>query len=357
MRSMGDHWRARLRRGGLAALALAGLAAPGLAAMASGWAWPSLPAHVAPPPVPANNAMSAAKITLGRALFYEPALSSTGTLPCAGCHQQARGFTDGEARHVGVSGEMGLRNVPGLANVGWRSPLTWADPNVRTLEQQALVPMTGEAPVEMGMHGADAVLAQRLSASDCYKAMFAKAFPETGGRIDFAAVTAALASFERTMLSFDSPYDRYLRGEQDAIGPDARAGAALFARAGCAECHSGPDLTDNAMHYTGTEDQNEHCGYGMRECDANERPTSQFRTPSLRNVAVTGPWLHDGQSRSIEDAIRRHDPAAMAGLDMGPILAFLDAQTDTHFLHDPALARPEKTCVVPAASYRVASRN
>ncbi len=298
--------------------------------------------------------MSAVKIALGRQLFYEPALSSNGTLPCAECHQQQRGFTDGLPRHIGVSGDMGVRNVPGLANVAWRTSLTWADPTVTSLEKQALVPMTGEAPVEMGMHGQDAELLRRLSSSDCYRAMFASAFPERKGRIDFQTVAAALSAFQRTIMSFDSSYDRFLRGDQAALSPIARQGAALFKQIGCTNCHSGQDLTDNKHHYVGTEDLSEACGYGRKECDENDRPDTNFRTPSLRNVAVTGPWMHDGKSPSMDDAIRRHASAALIDVEVAPLIAFLKSQTDEQFLRNPALAKPAHGCAVPANLYQAA---
>lgn len=334
----------------LAAIALSGTSY----AASAVWSWAILPATITPPPIPADNAMTAAKVALGRQLFYEPALSSNGTLPCAECHQQQRGFTDGLPRHIGVSGDMGVRNVPGLANVAWRTSLTWADPTVTSLEKQALVPMTGEAPIEMGMHGQDAELLRRLSSSDCYKTMFASAFPDRKGRIDFQTVAAALSAFQRTMVSFDSPYDRFQRGDLAALSPVARQGAALFKQIGCTNCHSGQDLTDNKHHYVGTEDLSEACGYGRKECDENDRPDTNFRTPSLRNVVVTGPWMHDGKSPSIDDAIRRHAAAALIDVDVAPLLTFLKAQTDEHFLRNPALAKPVNGCAVPATLYRIA---
>jgi cytochrome c peroxidase len=350
------------QRGSAALILVAvGLIAIGLSrtsfAAVKRWPWTALPATMAPPPVPADNVMTAAKIALGRQLFYEPALSSNGTLPCAECHQQQRGFTDGLPRHIGVSGDVGLRNVPGLANVAWRSSLTWADPSVTSLEQQALVPMTGEAPIEMGMHGQDGELLRRLSSSDCYKAMFASAFPEHKGRIDFQSVAAALSAFQRTMVSFDSPYDRYLRGDKTALSPIAQQGAALFKQIGCTNCHSGQDMTDNQHHYVGTEDLSETCGYGRKECDENDRPDTNFRTPSLRNVAVTGPWMHDGRSPSIDDAIRRHAAMSLVGVDVKPLLAFLATQTDVQFLRNPGLMKPANGCTVPDTLYRTASAN
>lgn len=265
-------------------------------------------------------------------------------MACADCHQQARGFSDGQMTHVGVTGDMGVRNVPGLANVAWRTGLTWTDAGIATLEAQAMVPMTGAKPVEMGMAGKDAELAQRLDADPCYRRLFAQAFPGSGTGLSYAKVTAALGAFQRMMISFGSPHDR------GTSSPLARKGAAQFAASGCASCHSGADFTDGQVHYVGTAAPGEvdASAYGGKPLPPGfEPPPERFRTPSLRNVAVTGPWLHDGQSPSIDLAIRRHAAAQLTGADMPALLAFLNSLTDRDFLTDEALGPPPSTC--PAA--------
>jgi cytochrome c peroxidase len=255
------------------------------------------------------------------------------------------GFSDGLATHAGVDGGKGIRNVMGLANVAWRSPLTWADATVTHLEQQALVPMTGEHPVEMGLKDADAKVAARLGADDCYVRMFSSAFPESRGRIGLAEVARALAAFQRTLISRDSPADRFRGGEAAALSPLARRGAGQFA-ANCAECHRGPDLTDDQHHYVGT-DASAGSTYGGPALDPTADTVAWFRTPSLRNVAITGPWLHDGSARTIEQAIRSHAPTRLGGADMPALLAFLDAQTDRRFLSDARFAKPATACGRP----------
>lgn len=333
-------WSAMATGGALALVADLGVA---------GWHWGRLPVGAAPPPVPAGNGMSAAKVALGRRLFYDPALSRDGTLACAGCHEQGRGFADGQRVHMGVTGEMGIRNVPGLANVAWRSPLTWTDAKLETLEQQALVPMTGERPVEMGMKGAEAEIARRLAADPCYRALFAAAFPgrmQVGAGIGLGEVTAALASFQRTLISTDMPYDRYRGGRKDALSAPARRGEAQFRAAGCADCHGGADLTDNRFHYAGTTALGDFPGYNQKEPDAAEALVQEFRTPSLRNVAVTGPWLHDGSAATMEDAIRRHAATLLGKVMMPDMLAFMDALTDRAFLTEPRFGKPVGRCGV-----------
>ncbi|MET0361876.1 MAG: cytochrome c peroxidase [Sphingobium sp.] len=332
------------------------LIAAGLVAMGStagavrqGWRWPALPTGVTAPAIPADNDMSAIKVALGRRLFYDPVLSRDGTLSCAGCHRQERGFTDGLSTHVGVSGEMGIRNVPGLANVGWRPALTWTEANITTLEAQASVPMTGTRPVEMGMAGQEQALAARLNADPCYRRLFAAAFPGGDRVASFAKITAALGAFQRTMISFDSPFDRYLAGHKGGIPAAAVTGFGQFKSAGCASCHSGPDFTDAKLHYVGTAAPSEGDGaaYGGKPLPPGfVPPPDSFRTPSLRNVAVTGPWLHDGRADSIEAAIRRHAAPALAGTDMPALLAFLDSLTDRTFLTAAHLSKPSAACPV-----------
>ncbi|WHO37261.1 cytochrome-c peroxidase [Sphingobium sp. AP49] len=333
-----------MRLGGAAIIGAAALLATGLGAVRPTWRWPALPAGVAAPSIPADNGMSAAKVALGRRLFYDRALSADGSMACADCHQQEKGFADGLSTHRGVMGDMGVRNVPGLANVAWRSGLTWTEAGLSTLEQQAMVPMTGTKPVEMGLAQDDAGLARRIGADPCYRRMFAAAFPGAQGGVGFAEVTAALAVFQRTMISFGSAHDR------GALSPLAARGAAQFKAAGCADCHSGTDLTDSKTHYVGTSAPREadSAAYGGKPLPPGvEPPPEQFRTPSLRNVAVTGPWLHDGQSPTIESAIRRHAAPMLADVDMPALLAFLDALTDHDFLNNAALARPPATCPIP----------
>lgn len=338
------------RRLAFAPILLACLASAAVAIVPmSTWQWPALPSGVAPPPVPADNAMNAAKVALGRRLFHDRALSADNSLSCADCHQQSRGFTDGQATHAGVTGEMGLRNVPGLANVGWRTGLTWTDANLATLEDQAMVPMTGTKPVEMGMAAHDPRIERRLAADPCYPRLFQAAFPGRVGSMRFAEVSAALGAFQRTLIAFGTPYDRHRRGENGAMSALAIRGLGEFNRIGCASCHGGPNFTDDATHYTGTAapGETDASAYGGKPLPPGFKPpVEQFRTPGLRNVAVTGPWLHDGSATSMDMAVRRHAAGALADADMPAIIAFLEALTDRAFLTDARFGPPGKACPV-----------
>lgn len=301
---------------------------------APAWRW-TLPAGISPPMIPSDNPMTAAKVELGRRLFYDADLSLDGTMSCATCHEQKHAFADGNRTRPGVTDEPGRRNVPALANVAWFTPLNFADPAATTLETQAATPVFGTHPVEMGMAGHEAEIGKRFGRDSCYQSMFARAFPENGGRIDFPNVARALASFERTLISYGSAWDRR------QLGPDAQAGSALFAR-DCATCHSGPNFTDLAMHRLGPADP-ARPDQGLFEKTGIDADRGKFRTPSLRNVALTGPWWHDGSARRLDEAISRHGLTHDAA-EVRQLIAFLTALSDTEFTRRKSLAMPEEAC-------------
>lgn len=318
------------------------VAAFALTAAAAPWQW-TLPARIPAPEVPADNPMSAAKVALGRRLFYDADLSVDGTMACATCHEQRRAFADSNATHAGGHGDPGRRNVPGLANVAWLSPLTWADPRLHSLEQQAAVPVTGTTPVEMGMAGRESEIGERLAKDACYRAMFAAAFPDDG-RIDFAHIAKALAAFERTLVSFDTPYDAWMRGDGAAFSSAARDGAMLFRRR-CAGCHSGRLMTDGRFHRILPASPRDP---GAGEVTKRPADSGAFRTPSLRNVALTAPYFHDGSAGTIADAVKRHPSARRTPpAEMEAIVAFLNALTDRRFVADKRHALPEEACGKP----------
>ncbi len=299
-----------------------------LVAAAPSWRWP-LPSGVVLPAVPAANPITDAKVALGHRLFYDADLSIDGTMACSTCHEQHRGFADGNRTHAGVHGDPGRRNVPGLANVAWRRTLTWGDPRITSMEAQVATPLTGTAPVEMGMAGMNAELARRLGHDACYRRMFHAAFPDHGGKIDEATVSMALASFQRTLVSFGAPVDR---GQEPAVGK------AIFARA-CARCHAGRDFTDDRFHALRPAEGRDR---GLGEITSNASDDGRFRTPSLRNVAVTGPWLHDGSAATLSAAIVAHpdiDPA-----DVPALVDYLHALTDRSFLTDRRFDYPDTAC-------------
>ncbi len=349
---------------------------------APGWRW-QLPVWLPPPLVPADNPMSAAKVELGRRLFYDGRLSADGTVACSTCHAQRLAFTDGRAHPIGVTGEAHPRSAMMLANVGYQPVLTWANPLVTRLEHQALLPLFGEAPVEMGLAGQQAEMLARLADDADYPALFAAAFP--AGGIDLAGITRALAAFQRALISADAPYDRYRHGGQaNAISPAAKRGEALFfsERLECFHCHGGPHFTDSVAHQrkplaeygfhnTGLYNLGRYGGYppggeGLVEHTGEPRDMGHFRAPSLRNVAVTAPYMHDGSIATLPEVIAhyaaggrriRRGPLAGDGArnpwkspflpgfrlsqrEVTDLVAFLESLTDQGFLTNPAYADP-----------------
>lgn len=314
------------------------------------WRW-NLPDFV-PPAVPDDNRMTSAKVELGRRLFYDADLSANGTMSCGTCHEQKRAFADGNRSHAGVHGDAGRRNVPGLANVAFAPSLTWADSSLTTLEKQAAVPLFGDHPVEMGMKGMEAELIRRLTKDSCYRSMFRRAFPETDGAISMPSVMRALASFERTLISRDSPYDRYLGGEREALSKLAVEGQGLFA-AHCAGCHTGPDFTDYRFHaLEPAQTKGSDPDRGLAETTGNPADAGRFRTPSLRNVGLTAPYMHDGNATTLDDALRRHTGqvpvvAALTERQRAALRDFLDTLTDDQFVSDSRFTYPPSACGRP----------
>jgi cytochrome c peroxidase len=242
-----------------------------------------------------------------------------------------------------VHGDPGQRNVPGLANVAWMTTLTWGNPRLTRLEAQAAVPITGKTPVEMGMAGQESEIARRLAKDDCYRAMFARAFPG-GGAIDFSHVAKALAAFERTLVSFDSPYDAWGRGNRSALSPEAIIGAAEF-RHSCSSCHSGPLLSDGKFHKLLSPSPGDR---GLGEITLKAADNGRFRTPSLRNVDLTAPYFHDGSAKTLTDAVRRHPgTAALSETRLATLSAFMAALTDRHFTRDARYSLPDQACGKP----------
>ncbi|MEM1182841.1 MAG: MbnH family di-heme enzyme [Acidobacteriota bacterium] len=337
----------------------------------SGYEW-NLPEGYPPPRVPADNPMSDVKVELGRQLFYDTRLSRDGTMSCASCHGQALAFTDGQARSIGVTGQLHPKSAMSLANVGYATSLTWDDPGVLTLEEQLLTPLFGHDPAEMGLRG-PSDLEAKLAGDWSLEIHFRVAFPEEP-RLNAKNAAKALAAFQRTLVSGDSAFDRYLYGDEaTALTPSARRGMRLFfsARLGCSECH-GRFLFQGPVHFEGSLDhrpdfQNtglydlgdgrypeENPGLVRHTGDAADR--GRFKIPSLRNVGLTAPYMHDGSVLTLE-AVLDHYAAggrapnnpfkspAIAGFSMGcqerdDLVAFLHSLTDRQFLEDRRFSDP-----------------
>ncbi len=345
----------------------------------------NLPPWAAPPIVPADNPMTNEKVALGHYLFYDRRLSGNLTFSCASCHQQKFAFADARATALGSTGMHHPRRTPTLTNVGYYTVLTWANPLQRKLEKQMLVPMFGEHPVELGLAGREKLLIARLAADPRYQLMFRDAFPRESQPITLGNITKAIASFERTMISFSSPYDRYRYGHEiDAISPAAKRGERLFfsERLDCFHCHGGVNFSDStadtrtrlfqrSFHNTGLYNIHGTGAYpannmGVFEVTHDAKDIGAFKAPTLRNVAVRAPYMHDGSVKDL-DAVLDHYSAGGRTIAGGPnagvgrlnrhkdlvihgfplnlqerrdLIAFLRSLTDERFLNDPSFADP-----------------
>jgi cytochrome c peroxidase len=295
-----------------------------------------LPPGVPKPRVPADNPMTPAKVELGRHLFYDTRLSLNETQACASCHLPEHAFTDRLATSVGSTGDHTPRGSMSLVNVGYLTTLTWANPVLVALEDQALVPMFGEEPVELGLAGQEATLLDRLAGDPTYAQLFPAAFPDAAEPISLGSVVRALASFERTILSFSSPYDRYAYGgDPDALSESAKRGRDLFFSESldCFHCHGGFNFSDSTahegttivetmFHNTGLYNVDGKGAYpatntGLFEHTGVASDMGRFRAPTLRNIALTAPYMHDGSIPTL-DAVLDHYAAGGRTIAAGP---------------------------------------
>lgn len=340
----------------------------------SAFAW-RLPAAVALPVEPDNNPMTEEKFQLGRHLFYDTRLSANGDVACASCHHQDKAFSDGRQFPLGTYGDQHPRNAQSLGNTAWFATFNWARPDVTTLEEQIRAPLFNTEPIpEHGLNDSNipTVLAQ-LQADSTYQTLFVAAFPqlEEGGAWSFDAhIIPALASFVRGLTTFNSPYDQYLAGDRAALSLSARRGLSLFAdeRLECTHCHFDDYfLTNNRMdrsrrfaepsfHNTGAVAVFSAPNRGVFEITANPGQFGQFRTASLRNIALTAPYSHDGSHATLEDIIdtysqggKRGDFSTDGNLSPGfiltrdeknDLLAFLCSLTDLTFIRNPRYSNP-----------------
>ncbi|MDB5975791.1 MAG: cytochrome-c peroxidase [Nevskia sp.] len=323
-----------------------------LAAMPWAQAW--MTAHATPRlqvpegwPVPrydfAGNPVTSAGFALGRRLFYDPILSRDGSIACGSCHQQFAAFAhlDHRVSH-GIGGVNGKRNTPGLFNLAWQPDLMW-DGSVHHLELQPVAPMSN--PVEMG--GSLALAVDKLRRNARYPELFAQAFGSPG--VDSQRLLRALAQFTGTLVSADSRYDRFVKGKE-AFTPQERDGLDLF-REHCASCHREPLFSDFSYRNNGLDAAPRDAGRAV--VSGRDEDQGRFRVPSLRNIALTAPYMHDGRYDSLEQVLDHYsggiqpsptlDPSLAHGVPLSPdqrtaLLAFLDTLTDESFVHDRRFA-------------------
>jgi cytochrome c peroxidase len=336
---------------------------------------PALPAyewHLPPgfprPAVPADNPMSSAKVELGRRLFHETRLSSNGRYACASCHRPELAFTDGRAHAQGATGDSVKHAAMSLANVAYSPALTWNDARVRSLESQMRRPLFNEHPLEMGLKSGGRAAVAALSADTVYRDLFAAAFPDDATPISMDHIIKAVAAFERSLISGRSPFDRYVFDDDaTALTVAQKRGMALFfsARVGCAQCHSGINFSGPLIYEGHDKDSAGFANTGLYDVDgrgaypAGDRglievthqpgDMGRFRVPTLRNIALTAPYMHDGSLANLEAVIDhyarggqrnpRRDPRLrplfLTPQERADLVAFLQSLTDRDFVDDP----------------------
>ncbi len=303
-----------------------------------------LPPGFPMPVLPADNELTAARVALGKKLFYDPVLSRDSSLSCAGCHRQELAFADDRALSPGVEGRLGFRNSPTLANVAYLD-LVNKDGGVVKLDVQALVPI--EDHNEMDFRGLFA--AERLLADPAYVELSQRAYARDPSSW---VITRALAAFQRTLISGNARYDRARRGEQNLTEAEARGQALFFSeRTQCSSCHGGFNFTENAFENNGR--YAEYADNGRWRVTGLESDKGKFRVPTLRNIAQTAPYMHDGSLPDLRAVIDHYDgggaghpnqsekirPLGLTETEKADLIAFLKTLTDSTFLTNPAFAQ------------------
>ena len=247
--------------------------------------------------VPSDNAMTAEKIALGKQLYFDGRLSADNKVSCASCHDPAKGFSNGDRFATGVEGKKGGRSAPTVINTAYGSLQFW-DGRAKTLEDQALGPI--QNPIEMNMT-LDAVI-KKLNGIDGYKTQFKRVFGSDGATAD--GIAKAIAAYERTVISGNAPFDRFKAGDQKALSEQAQRGQKLFfGKAHCSACHAGPNFTDNSFHNVGVGMDQKDFDKGRADISKLSGDTGAFKTPTLREIAKSGPYFHDGSAKTLEDVI------------------------------------------------------
>lgn len=255
-----------------------------------------LPLGLEPFKVPADNPLTKAKIELGKQLYFDTRLSSDNTVSCASCHDPDKGWSNDEAFATGVDGQVGGRSAPTIINSAY-FPLQFWDGRAKGLEGQALGPIAN--PIEMNLPIDDAV--EKLNAIDGYRKQFRKVF-QTDVTAD--GIAKAIASFERTVLSGDAPFDRFKAGDESALSPAAKRGMDLFFnKAKCSACHKGHSFTDLAFHNLGVGFDKDNPDLGRFEVTKQEGDRGSFKTPVLRDIHTSAPYMHDGSLKTLKEVV------------------------------------------------------
>jgi cytochrome c peroxidase len=293
--------------------------------------------------IPVDNALTNFRVQLGKQLFFDKRLSKDSSISCGSCHFQENAFADFKPKSIGINNATGIRNAPSLANIGYH-PYLFRDGGATTLETQILAPIEDEN--EMGFSITEVI--ERLKQISYYNEMAMKAYNRT---FDAFVLTRAIAAFERTLISGNSRYDQFLNGYENALNDSEKRGKDLFFsnKANCSVCHSGFDFTDYSFKNIGL--------YEIYQDTGRERITlipsdkGKFKVPSLRNVEVTAPYMHDGSIMSLEGVVEHFNSGGknhfnkdvdirklnLSSQEKTDIVNFLKSLTDETFLNSTAL--------------------
>ena len=308
-------------------------------------------------PSPKRNPLSPAGVVLGRKLFYDPILSKSGEISCASCHRQSNTFADSVAlTTIGETGNALLRNTPALINLAWQQRYFW-DGGVRDLESQAFGALQhpDEMATDLGL------VTEKLNNDPMYQEMFREAFHIDS--ISSKYITRALAQFERTLISASSKYDRWKRGDSTLLSDKEMAGLVVFEQ-NCGSCHPPPFFMDHSFHNNGLDSlfdkENLGINQGRYRISFDENDVGKFKTPTLRNVALSAPYMHDGRYESLEEVLDHYANGMVESATLNPffrkksdglgielkeseksdLLAFLQTLTDSTFVSNPDYAEP-----------------
>ncbi len=296
-----------------------------------------------PVPIPADNPQTAAKVALGAQLYFDGRLSADNTISCATCHDPSTGWANHHATDTGIKGQVGGRNSGTILDAGYMQFQFW-DGRAASLEEQAVGPI--QNPIEMG-ETLDNVVG-KLNAIPGYRSQFVAVF---GTDATAGNIAKAIAAFERTVVTGPSPYDRYMAGEATALSPAAQRGFAVFSGKGrCVLCHGGPMLSDQSFHNLGVGMHAATPDIGREAVTKNPADRGRFKTPTLRNIALTAPYLHDGSAQTLDEVVTLYNrggdpdanldplmqPLGLTDAEQADLKAFLEALTGTL----PVIAKP-----------------
>lgn len=344
--------------------------------------------NIFPPRVPSDNPMTHEKVELGRYLFYDKKLSHNETQACVSCHLQEYAFADHNMVGIGSTGVHGLRNPNSLTNTGYYTSYSWANPSLGTLESFIERPITNDDPIELGVDTNEKMyeVLERFSSDEKYKELFTKAYPNEQNPYTLKNIVYALASFSRTLNSFNSPFDKYQRGDKTAMSESAIRGMNIFngENGECFHCHEGvsssfSDSTADEKSFTSSQffhniglyNINGDGSYpefnqGLFEVTQKVSDKGRFKAPTLRNIELTAPYMHDGSMATLEDIIDLHSnggrnvttgvnrgdgtqnpyldsdiaPRNFTEAEKADLVAFLKSLTDQEFITNSKIANP-----------------